>query len=287
MILFPSFSSVQVYSTLAVALLLWYGTGRQPLASAYWFVRSLLTSPKYLLFFAAMLGILQVNKIELTLENKYGVTYDLTSAITGWEGSWQASLQSLLHSDLVTAITAFFYIVVFQSVMIASLGIYTTRKNMKLFYAFCVAILLNYLIALPMYWFIPVNEAWYANSHIHFLMLEAFPTFETDFRGLSGLNNCFPSLHTSISVTMALIAARSGIRRWSIIAWVSAAVIIFSIFYLGIHWFTDMAGGIVLAFCCAAVGLKVGAWADHTRLPEDPSTSEMEAELAAAKSMET
>jgi membrane-associated phospholipid phosphatase len=283
MVLFPSFSSVQYYSALVIALLLWFGTGRQPLAAVYWFARSLVTSRKYLLFFAAMLAILQVNKNELMFETKYGVTYDLTSLMTGWEGSWQASLQNWFHSGIVTDITAFFYIVVFQSVLIASLGIYTVRKNRKLFYAFCVALLLNYVVAVPMYWFVPVNEVWFANPHVHFLMLEAFPAFETEYRGLSGLNNCFPSLHTSISLTMALIAARSGIRRWAVFTWVNAAVIIFSIFYLGIHWFTDTAAGILLALGCAAAGLKVGAWADRQKEPEPAESDTKIPDISVAK----
>ncbi|TJY41417.1 inositol phosphorylceramide synthase [Cohnella pontilimi] len=277
MALFPSFASVQYYTVFVTVLLLWFGTGRQPLGAAYGFVRSLVISRKSLMFFAALIAILQVNKNELWFESKYGVQYDLTSVLTGWEGNWHAQLQRLFHSGFVTDITAFFYIVVFQSVMIASIGIYTYRKDMKLFYAFCVALLVNYIVAVPMYWFVPVNEAWYANPHIHFLMLEAFPTFETNYRGLSGLNNCFPSLHTSISVTMALIAARSGIRRWAVFAWVNAVVIIFSIFYLGIHWFTDMAAGLVLAWGSAAVGFKVGAWAERHR---DASPAKSDNEIA-------
>ena len=63
---------------------------------------------------------------------------------------------------------------------------------------------------------------------------------------------------------MALIASRSGIRRWAIFTWISAAIIIFSIFYLGIHWFTDMVAGVALALIAATVGIRVGEWVDRT-----------------------
>ena len=117
--------------------------------------------------------------------------------------------------------------------MIASIGIYTHHNNMKLYYAICIALLLNYFVAVPFYLFVPVNEVWFVHPQVKFLILDVFPSFEREYRALSGLNNCFPSLHTSISVTLALIASKSGIRRWAIFAWINAVVIIFSIFYLG------------------------------------------------------
>ncbi len=256
--------SVPIYTALATAVLLWLGTGRQPLDPLYRIVRKLLTSRKYVLFLAATVSILLVNTFELKWEDAYGVRYDLTGPLTGWEGDWHVWLQTLLQSGTLTTLCAFFYVVVFQSVIIASLGIYSSGASMKMYYAFCTALLLNYAIALPMYWFIPVNEAWFAHSQIRFLMLDAFPSFERDYRGLSGIDNCFPSLHTSISVTMALLAARSGIRRWAIFAGINAAVIVFAIFYLGIHWLTDAIGGILLAAFSVWVGMKVGEKADRS-----------------------
>ena len=64
---------------------------------------------------------------------------------------------------------------------------------------------------------------------------------------MSGLDNCFPSLHTSMSVTLALIAVRSKSRLFGQIVSVCAGIIVFSIFYLGIHWFLDAVAGTLLA----------------------------------------
>lgn len=271
---FHSMTSVLCLTLIAVMGLLWYGTGRQPLAAGGAFVKALATSPKYLIFFVPMLAILMLNKYELKLERLFPIHYDMTPVLSGWEGSWQGSLQSWVHSDELTLFCAFFYLVMFQAVMVASVGIYTYEKNLKLFYAFCVALLLNYLIALPFYLFVPVNEAWSVSPHIRFLMLDVFPSFEREYRPLSGLDNCFPSLHTSLSVTMALLAARSGNRRWAVFAGLNAAIIVFSIFYLGIHWFTDMIAGLCLAGTAAAIGLKVGERADRKRL--DRGTDKLE-----------
>jgi membrane-associated phospholipid phosphatase len=264
MILFKSMSSVTVSSIITISILIAFGTGRQPFAPVWSILKTLVLSRKYLLFFIAVLAIMVFNTNELKIEEWLKVPYDLTATLSGWEGTWPVWFQSTFHSDILTAICAFFYLVVFQSVMIASLAIYTHKKNMKLYYAFCVALLLNYFLAVPFYLFVPVNEVWFVHPQVKFLMLDAFPSFEQDYRALSGINNCFPSLHTSISVTMALLASRSGIRRWSIFAWSNAVIIVFSIFYLGIHWFTDMVAGVTLALFAVTVGLKVGEWTDPT-----------------------
>lgn len=264
MILFESMSSLTIGTIVAVAVLVTFGTGRQPLIAAWMFLKSLVMSRNYLLFFVSMLCILLLNKNELKLEHWLSVPYDLTRELSGWEGVWIRDLQSAFRSDWLTGVCSVFYLVFFQSVMIASVGIYTYYNNRKMYYSFCVALLLNYLIAVPFFLFVPVNEVWYVHSQVKFFMLETFPSFESSYRHLSGLNNCFPSLHTSISVTMALVASRSGIKRWAIFTWCHALVIVFSIFYLGIHWFTDMAAGIALAIVASVVGLKVGTWADRS-----------------------
>jgi len=277
MIVFSSLTSVQIYTVATIAVLLWFGTGRQPLDPVYRFFRALVTSRTYWIYLAAALAILLVNGYEVKWEAAYGVAYDLTQAWTGWEGDWHVRLQSLLRSDWLTAVCAFFYVVVFQSVIVASLGIYTSFERKKMYYAFCVALLLNYVIALPMYWFVPINEVWYAHPQVHPLIVDAFPSFEQTYRPMSGINNCFPSLHTSLSVTMALLASRSGIRRWAVFAWINAAVIVFSIFYLGIHWFTDMAAGVLLAIVSATVGLKLGDRIDLNALQREMGTASKKA----------
>jgi membrane-associated phospholipid phosphatase len=262
MVLFQSMSAISISTIVAVSVLIAFGTGRQPFAAAWSFLKTLVVSRKYLLFFVSVMAIMLLNKNELLLEHWLKVPYDLTPMLSGWEGAWPAWLQTNLQSTALTAICAIFYLVVFQSAMIASVAIYTHHQNMKLFYAFCVALLLNYFLAVPFYLFVPVNEVWFVHPQVRFLLLDVFPAFEREYRPLSGLNNCFPSLHTSISITIALLASKSGIRRWAIFTWINAAIILFSIFYLGIHWFTDMVAGIALAVFSAAVGLKVGAWAE-------------------------
>nr|WP_254714712.1 phosphatase PAP2 family protein [Natranaeroarchaeum aerophilus] len=61
--------------------------------------------------------------------------------------------------------------------------------------------------------------------------------------------NVFPSLHTSLSATVFLLAAmtREEFRRWFGLASVLAASIVVATMALGIHWLIDVLAGIVLS----------------------------------------
>lgn len=229
-----------------------------PLNIALNFLKHLYQSPKYLFHFIALISILILNKFELWLEKQMIAPADFTPHIYRFEGDIVYWIQTLFKNDLLTTFLGFFYVVVFTALIAVSIGVYTQSKQLHLYYAFCYAIILNYLIAIPFYLFVPVNEVWYhIPNKVQFLMLDFFPTFETEYRQLSGLDNCLPSLHTSVSLTIALIAMQSRIRLWRWIASLTAVIVIFSIFYLGIHWVVDMAAGVLLAVFASTISLKV------------------------------
>ena len=79
--------------------------------------------------------------------------------------------------------------------------------------------------------------------------------------------NVFPSLHTSMAVTAALLAwtTREEYPLWVPVAAVLAVSVVVSTMYLGIHWATDVIFGIVLAWISVSIG---------TRLEDTPPTLE-------------
>jgi membrane-associated phospholipid phosphatase len=70
--------------------------------------------------------------------------------------------------------------------------------------------------------------------------------------------NVFPSLHTSMAVTAALIAwtTRDEYPLWVPISSVLAISVVISTMYLGIHWATDVIFGIVLAWISVTLGTR-------------------------------
>ncbi|MNC33773.1 undecaprenyl pyrophosphate phosphatase [compost metagenome] len=256
--LYQSMNFVVLYTVVIVTVLMWLGARRNPLLAFVEIGRELVRSYKFLLLVAGMFGVLALNKYELQIERKLHLTSDYTSFVFGLEGHFVRDLQQLFFTPWLTPIIVFFYIFMLQAVLALSLGVYLLDKNRVMLYATCYAIILNYAIAIPFYLYFPVNEVWsYVPAGVRFTMLDVFPRFEQEYRPLSGLDNCFPSLHTAISVTTALLAFRSGNRRWMAITTVSAVIIVFGIFYLGIHWLTDMLGGTLLAVLSTTVAVQL------------------------------
>ncbi|MEX2414610.1 MAG: phosphatase PAP2 family protein [Paenibacillaceae bacterium] len=252
-----SMTHVTVFIAITVFFILLFALRTNPIAVAGTFVQEIFSSRKYFFHLAAMIFILFINKIQLYIEKQIKNPDDFTPSIFKFEGNIVASIQHFFQNDILTTLLTFFYVVVFTSLLVASLFKYTHSKDKTLFYALCYAMMINYMVAIPFYFFFPVNEVWFFHPQVDLLILDVFPSFEQEYRPLSGLNNCFPSLHTSISVTLALIALRSTNKFWRRFVTICAGIIIFSIFYLGIHWVTDMAGGMVLGIIASQVGLRV------------------------------
>jgi len=223
-------------------------------------VQTLLGNKKMLLHFIAMLLILVLNKLEQTIAKEM-TPGDFTPIVHLWEGNIVYFIQRFFMNDYLTAVLTFFYIIVFPVLLVSSIVIYIKSRDFKSYYAFVYALMLNYLIAVPFYLFFPVFEVWYYDPNVTFLIPEIYPNFELEYRPLSGIDNNFPSLHTSISLTIALIAMRSRKIEFGRLSLFSSAIIVFSTMYLGIHWLADLTAGILLAIIASQTGIRL---AEHT-----------------------
>lgn len=258
MVLFQSMQTVTLWTIATAIILVWFGLWKQPFATTRAIIFSLWTSRFFLIFFTTMVLPFIINEVELRLEKMLYIDWDFTANIHQLEGQFVHNVQQMFDHPFITQFVSFFYTIVFQALIIASFGIYVYNGEIYIARAMCCAVIINYLVAIPFYLFFPVNEVWsYPPASAHFRMLDVFPNFEAQYRALSGINNCFPSLHTSISITIALLALRSGNKRWAFFTAASAAIIVFSIFYLGIHWFMDMIAGTILALFASWASLKL------------------------------
>jgi len=238
-------------------LLILFVTKENPFIAFYQMVKGALKKKIILIHFICLSVVLLLNKIELKIENKWIFIKDKAYLFYTHEKDLLETIQRSLENDLLTFVLTYFYIIVFTSMMIASLIIYHQRKETKTFYAFFYAIGLNYLIAIPFYLFFPVSEVWHVHPQVEFLIPNVYQGFENEYRNLSGLNNCFPSLHNSISMTLAILAFHSGIKKMKILIGTCTSIIMFSTIYLGIHWFADMLAGVALSFVSTTIAIKL------------------------------
>lgn len=232
---------------------------QSPIKIVLYTLKKLFTNYQFLLTVIFMFGILFINKIELSVENnlKDFIIWDFTYIIHGLEGDIVSYIQRLTIYPLTYFLT-YMYVFTFPALIWSSLAIYRYYEDEQMIKSLFFGFILNYLIAIPFYLFIPVNESWFANPHVSFLIKDIYPAFTQQYRPLSGLNNCFPSLHTSISMTVALIAQRSKHRNLAKLSITCATLIAFATLYLGIHWFLDVTGGLILAILIAKLSLRYG-----------------------------
>lgn len=258
--MFHSFYSITLSMFITALLIIWYALGVNPLLPVRQLFQDLLSKKSVLLHFAGLVVILMVNKLELRIEDEITNVPDFTALLFALEGNLIPLIQQWFRNDILTFLLTYFYIVVFTAMMMALLVIFHYQKNDISFQALIYGVMLNYLVAIPFYLFFPVNEVWFNHPNVDFLIPQVYPGFEAEYRALSGLNNCFPSLHTSLSLTMAIICIKSGNDRLGKVILGCAGIIIFSIFYLGIHWFSDMLAGSLLALFASHFAWK---WSEN------------------------
>jgi membrane-associated phospholipid phosphatase len=258
---FQSVETIIVTWIATILLIIGWCLRFNPFSALHGFVVDLFRQRRLLVLFAGALSVLLLNKLELLIESHIQQKIDFTPYIYAFEGHVTPLFQQTLATRPLTYITTYFYVIVFAAMMVASLAIYHREKDFRSLYAFLYAISLNYFLAIPFFLFIPVEETWHMHPAIRFLIPDVYPAFEEQYRHFSGLDNSFPSLHTSISLMMAMIAYQSKNRRFARLTIVSAAVILFSILYLGIHWIMDLLAGVILGIFSASLAFR---WSDYT-----------------------
>ncbi len=219
--------------------------------------------PEYRWPLCLAVAVMGINVVETHFDGK--VTAALGYDITGWvyrlEGNLAAGIQQLSWQPAIYAFS-FVYLVLFMAIMAAPLLLTAGIGNLAAFVALSRGLTLNYLIAFPFYIFFPVQEMWSGNpQNVRLLVNEISPAIMEAYRSTSALDNCFPSLHTSLSMTMAFIVSRYLPRPFCVAIWLIALSVLASTLYLGIHWITDMAAGLLLA--------AFVSWASNRRLPSE------------------
>ena len=125
------------------------------------------------------------------------------------------------------------------------------------FRVFALSVALNYLLALPFYLFMPVPERWAFPGAKATLLSDLLSTKLIEaVRPISGLDNCFPSMHVALTLLVVLLAYW-GRARWRHSVACLGGTIILSTFFLGIHWIPDIVMGAATASLSFAGAVKL------------------------------
>jgi membrane-associated phospholipid phosphatase len=175
------------------------------------------------------------------------IGYNITQLLYSIEGTVVATLQSAVPGWL-TLYFGYVYVYGYAFLLVFPLlaGLVAAERRYLRHTAF--AYIINYTIGMFCYLlFVSYGPRNYAI--VEPLLFDMLPRFQLLTSQVNANTNVFPSLHTSLSVTVALLAIRDHetFPKWTPVAVVLAVSIVLSTMILGIHWATDVVAGTVLA----------------------------------------
>ncbi|MCU4740507.1 phosphatase PAP2 family protein [Halobacteria archaeon AArc-m2/3/4] len=167
-------------------------------------------------------------------------------------------LQSF-QTEPLTAYFAFIYVYGYVFLLVFPFIAYFALSEMDDLNTLVVAYTANYAIGLVLYTlFIAYGPRNYNPLIFESLLYDAFPDFGYLTHEVNEPTNVFPSLHTSLSMTVLFMAwqTRDKYPLWVPISAVFAISVVVSTMYLGIHWFSDVVVGTLLALCSVYLGRR-------------------------------
>ena len=207
---------------------------------------------------AVLGGVLLLNSVarRFTEDLSWLIGINISALIFRIEGSFVAELQRISTPEL-TIYFSFVYVFGYVLLLVFPLIAYFLLNRLDTFHELTLAYTANYTIGLLCYLiFIAYGPRNLAVAEQ--FMYDAFPQFKLLTFAVNLNTNVFPSLHTSLSMTVMLFAWRtkSAYPRWLPIAVLLGTSVIASTMYLGIHWFIDVIGGIALGYLGYRIGIR-------------------------------
>lgn len=213
-------------------------------------------------------GVLLLNSFvrQLTDQLSWLIGINISGLIFKAEGNLVADIQQVATPEL-TLYFSFVYVFGYILLLVFPLVAYFSLERLDRLYELTLAYTANYLIGLLLYLLFIAYGPRNLGVAEQF-MYEAFPQFQFLTFTINMNTNVFPSLHTSLSVTVMLFAwrTRTAFPRWLLIASVLGSSVMVATVYLGIHWLIDVIGGILLGWASYRIGIR---WRDQwaTALP--------------------
>ena len=186
------------------------------------------------------------------------IGWRITGWIAGVEGTFVATLQHYAHPAL-TAYFSYIYIYGYSFLLAFPVVAYFLLPDDRPIRETAIAYSINYAVGVVCYvLFIAYGPRNVMPDMVDQLLYTNWPESHLLTSEVNANVNVFPSLHTSLSATVAVLAYRTREQYpyWLPIATVLAGSVAVSTMYLGIHWAIDVLGGLLLA----AISVAGAVW---------------------------
>jgi membrane-associated phospholipid phosphatase len=149
------------------------------------------------------------------------------------------------------------YFVIFPVLCLCVAWALARHRDPEAYQTVSLAVAIDYAISLPFFLFFPVPERWASPMTEAMLLSDKVSDKLIEYmRPLSGLDNCFPSFHVSLTVLVvaACFLFRVPLRM---VALALGATIVLSTFVLGVHWIPDMIAGVAVGIASLLLAWRI------------------------------
>lgn len=205
-----------------------------------------------------LLGVLSLNAVvrDVGVDLSWIIGINITGAIHTIEGSVVADIQSL-SSPVLTAYFSGVYVYGYVFLLVFPIVAYLLIDDTEPLETTALAYVFNYGVGLLCYvFFIAYGPRNLLPDLVTSTLYESYPRFQILTSEVNANTNVFPSLHASLSTSVAVLAYRTReiYPRWLPIAAVGAISVALATVYLGIHWVTDVVAGVLLGVLAVYAG---------------------------------
>ena len=188
----------------------------------------------------------------------FGGMWDLTPRFSLWERPVHMALLGL-DVPFLHYFFCFAYFIAFPALPLTTFLVLDFSNHDTDLVRFLLAMDLCLAASLVFFCLFKVEEVWMAFPDRQFFIRGEFCQRLLNMRSLNYSGNCFPSLHTAISVITCFFALRPGFRRLQCVVLPLAACVVLSTLFLSVHWLLDVFAGIVLGIGCCATAERMDA----------------------------
>jgi len=186
---------------------------------------------------------------------------EMTAYIYAIEGDMSLWFQQTFENELLTTVLTHFYVAGYMMIMFSAFVYTCYFDDRHMADRISLTILMTYILALPFYLFFNVRVTGDFIPEMQTLGYQLTPEIQTWFTRIDPFTNGMPSLHIGMPFSIWYCYARNDLDdRWKIWRYcliVYIALTSFTILYLGIHWISDIIGGIAVGMLSVHVAEKI------------------------------